>query len=68
MAQEITLHIPSMSCQGCVSNITKALNENGFNGLAFDLNNKTVTVSNEEIDEKVLLKTLRRANYPAETK
>ena len=57
-----------MSCQGCVSNITKVLNENGYDKLDFDLDNKTLKVDNNEIYENSIVKILRRANYPAEIK
>lgn len=59
------LNIEKMSCEGCVKNITKGLNEIGITELNFDLPNKNVEISDQNIDEKNILKTLKRMNYPA---
>jgi copper chaperone CopZ len=62
----LKLNIPKMSCDGCINTITKGLNGIGLTNLDFDLNTKMVAISGAGLDEKEILKTLRRLNYPAQ--
>ncbi len=62
---EIKLNIPSMSCDGCISNITKGLEGIKHSNINFDLNQKILVISGDELDQKDILKTLKRINYPA---
>ncbi len=65
MAENLELNIPKMSCDGCINTITKGLNGIGLSQLDFDLNSKTVKISGDKLDEKEVLKVLRRLNFPA---
>ncbi|MBC7472835.1 MAG: heavy-metal-associated domain-containing protein [Candidatus Sericytochromatia bacterium] len=62
---EIKLNIPSMSCNGCISNITKGLESIEHSNLNFDLSQKNLVISGDNLDQKDILKTLKRINYPA---
>lgn len=65
MTDKIVLNVPKMNCEGCISNITRGLNEIGLTELDFDLSSKNVSVNGEHLNEKEILKTLKRINYPA---
>jgi len=62
---EIKILVENMTCEGCISNIKKALNSIGACNLGFDLKSKLVFIKNNNIDEKLILKTLKRAGYSA---
>lgn len=62
---EIKLLVENMTCGGCISNIEKALNTIELNDLNFDLPTKSVNIKSEKLDEKLILKTLKRAGYQA---
>lgn len=62
---EIKLNIPSMSCNGCISNIKKGLESIEHSNLNFDLSQKNLVISGDNLDQKDILKTLKRINYPA---
>lgn len=62
---ELKILVENMTCEGCVSNIKKALNSIDLNELDFDLKNKLTFIKDENLDEKLVLKTLKRAGYSA---
>ncbi|GIW21515.1 MAG: hypothetical protein KatS3mg068_0522 [Candidatus Sericytochromatia bacterium] len=62
---ELKLFVENMTCEGCISNIKNALNSINFNNLSFDLKNKLVFIESDNFDEKLILKTLKRAGYSA---
>lgn len=66
MSTEIKLNIPKMSCNNCVKTITNGLNDIGLNDLKFDLGNKNVEIHGDNLNEREILKVLRRMDYPAE--
>ena len=66
MEEILKLNIPKMSCDGCINTITKGLNEIGLSSLDFDLNSKTVKITGDNLDEKEILKVLRRLSFPAD--
>lgn len=62
---ELKILVENMTCEGCVSNIKKALNSIDLNDLDFDLKNKLTFIKDENLDENLVLKTLKRAGYSA---
>jgi copper chaperone CopZ len=62
---ELKILVENMTCEGCISNIKKALNSIDACNLGFDLKSKLVFIKNNNIDEKLILKTLKRAGYSA---
>jgi copper chaperone CopZ len=62
---ELKILVENMTCEGCVSNIKKALNSINLKNLDFDLKNKLTFIKDENFDEKLVLKTLKRAGYSA---
>lgn len=62
---ELKIFVENMTCNGCISNIKNALNSINLNNLDFDLENKLAFIKDNNIDEKLVLKTLKRAGYSA---
>lgn len=62
---ELKILVENMTCEGCISNIKKVLNSIDACNLGFDLKSKLVFIKNNNIDEKLILKTLKRAGYSA---
>lgn len=60
---KLVFDVPDMSCDHCVRNITRALEEAGYRDFSVSLEEKTVSVETEE-PEKVRA-ALEEAGYPA---
>lgn len=65
MTEKLVLNIDSMVCNGCVKTISQKLSEIGLNNPEFNLEEKKLFLEADQLNEKEILKTLRRANYPA---
>ena len=63
---ELELNIPKMVCDGCIKNITNGLEKIGLSDINFDLANKNIKISGNDLNEKEILKTLKRIDYPAQ--
>jgi copper chaperone CopZ len=65
MTNEIVLSIPTMACQGCVTNIDKALQDrSGINNYDIDLPTKTVRIDSV-LPQEELIAALKSAGYEA---
>lgn len=65
---EKTYNVPNMKCEGCASNIRKALSEvTGVNELVIDVATKAVNVAFDEtkVNDQTLKSVLIEAGYPA---
>lgn len=65
---EKTYNVPNMKCEGCASNIRKALSEvEGVNQLVIDVATKAVNVEFDEakVNDQTLKAALVAAGYPA---
>jgi len=65
MTEKLKLSIPKMSCGNCINSITTGLKGIGLTELNFDLPAKTVEITAESLNEKEIVKVLRRINFPA---
>ena len=65
---EKTYNVPNMKCEGCASNIRKALSEiTGVNELVIDVATKAINVAFDEtkVNDQTLKSVLIEAGYPA---
>jgi copper chaperone CopZ len=66
MSNEVRLSIPGMKCNGCVTAIEKALNQDiGVTTARVDLDTKTAVVESDS-DISVLLGALKTAGFDAQ--
>ena len=62
-SQRITFKVDGLNCQGCVNKISKGFSIEKSIALDFDLDNKEVTFSGENLDEKALCEKLREIGF-----
>ncbi len=60
---KLVFDVPDMSCDHCVRNITRALEESGFSKFSVSLETKTVSLETD--DPEKVRKVLDEAGYPA---
>jgi len=60
----ITLKVPTIACEVCANNITKAIKNNISNAqVSIDINSKIVTVESDDITEDQLQKIITQTGH-----